>query len=356
MATTFKRRRFGILLAAGIIAAIAVGAIAWWQLLPPEAEAAPEQRDPATSEVVSGPMTSSLRTPGTIGFADSRDLTASLGGVLTGLPSAGTIVGQGQELYRADDAPVILFRGDLPVWRDFEFGMANGPDVEQLEQNLADLGYFEGTIDHEFTGMTHDAIREWQNALGLEDDGVIPRGRVVFAASDIRVGEAKSTIGADIAPGTPLFVASDAAPIITAQVSADQREDVAIDAVAQISLPGGGQTTGRVTAIGTPQEEEDDVGQKKLVLSITVTPDDPAAVAGLAPLTAQVSLTRDSEGDVLQVPVGSLLAVGDNAFAVEVLRGGEVVTVPVETGRFASGMVEIVEGDLTAGDEVVVPE
>ncbi|MDR6868019.1 peptidoglycan hydrolase-like protein with peptidoglycan-binding domain [Microbacterium resistens] len=352
-----SRRRRGWIVGASIAAVLAVGGgAAAWLLAPPSADAAPDPTPPTTTPVVSAPLASSIRTPGTIGFADPRDLAASLGGVLTALPAPGTVVGQGQELYRAGDAPVILLRGALPAWRDFASGMEDGPDVQQLEQSLADLGFFDGTIDRQFTDRTEEAIRAWQKANGLDRDGVIPRGRVVFSPADVRVGDPKASIGADVAPGTPLYAASSATPIISAQIPSAQRADVAVGDAAQITLPGGGQSTGTVTAVGSPQEKQDAAGKKQLMIPLTITPDDPAAVAALAPLTAQLTFTRTTQEKVLQVPVAALLAVGPEKYAVEVVRDGKTVEVAIETGRFSSGMVEITGGDLKAGDDVVVPE
>lgn len=342
-----------------VVVAVAVvlasAGIAAWRLAPaPQADPPPE-KPPRTAPVISGPLTSLVKTPGVIGFADQRDIGAALGGVLTALPAPGTVIGPGQELYRVADRPVILMRGGLPVWRDFAPGMDDGPDVRQLEQNLADLGFFTGTIDDEYTDLTERAIRAWQKSLGLDRDGVIPRGRIVFSPADIRVGEAKAAIGAEVGTGTPLYAASSAVPVITAQVPSAQREGVAVGVEVRIALPDGTAGTGRITAVGAPQEKPDATGKKQLVIPITVTPDDPAVVAPLVPLTAQLTISRTAPGDVLQVPVDALLAIGDERFAVEVRRDGRTVQVPVRTGRFSSGMVEITEGDLTAGDDVVVP-
>jgi hypothetical protein len=58
---------------------------------------------------------------------------------------------------------------------------------------------------------------------------------------------------------------------------------------------------------------------------------------------------------VLAVPVKALLALSDGGYAVEVRRGGETVLIGVETGKFAGGLVEV-KGELTEGDQLVVPQ
>jgi multidrug efflux pump subunit AcrA (membrane-fusion protein) len=55
------------------------------------------------------------------------------------------------------------------------------------------------------------------------------------------------------------------------------------------------------------------------------------------------------------VPVKALLALQESGYAVEVVPdgGGARRYVPVRTGAFAGGLVEVT-GDLQAGDPVVV--
>lgn len=338
-----------------ITVTLALAAAAAWWLLSPKTE--PEATPPArnTTPAVSAPLQSTLKTSGTIGFANTRDFTARRSGVLTALPAAGTVVGPGRELYRVDDSPTLLLRGALPAWRDFSSGMADGADVKQLEQNLSDLGLFNGTVDNEFTAKTSDAIRRWQKALGIPQDGTLPLGSVVFAPEDFRVGAHTASIGDNVAPGTALYPVSSSHQVVAANIPAAQAKEVSIGSPVSIALPGGATTTGTIAAIGPVVEEKDAADKVRLVTRLTVTPDDPASLTGMDRLTAQVSISEPAEDDVLQVPVGALLAVGNNAFAVEVIKAGEVSTVVVETGRFVGGMVEVTGGKLKAGDKVVVP-
>lgn len=354
MTTRTRRVWLGVGAAAVIVAAIAAYVI--WAASVPDAAAEPASDPPHTETVTSAPLASTIRTSGKIEFEDTRDLTSTVPGVLTTLPAPSTVVGRGSELYRVDDTPVILLHGGTPAWREFTAGMSNGPDVQQLEQNLAALGFFEGTVDEQFTDMTAWAIRAWQKALGLEQTGSVELGSVVFSPSDIRVGEPKAEVGAEVAPGTALYSASGSTPKIAAEVAAEERDRLPVGAVVTIGLPGGGQTTGTVEAIGAAHEKEDDTGGTRLVVPVTVAADDPKELSDLVPLTAQLTFTHETEEDVLQVPVAALISVGDDEFGVEVADGGTVRTVVVTTGRFSGGSVEITEGELEAGDEVVVPE
>jgi hypothetical protein len=58
--------------------------------------------------------------------------------------------------------------------------------------------------------------------------------------------------------------------------------------------------------------------------------------------------------DALTVPVGALLAVAGGGYVVERVTAGGIDRVAVEPGQFADGLVEVT-GDITEGDEVVVP-
>ena len=48
---------------------------------------------------------------GTLGYAGNYAVRAQLPGTLTALPTPGTVIGQGQVLYRVDNSPVVLLFG-----------------------------------------------------------------------------------------------------------------------------------------------------------------------------------------------------------------------------------------------------
>ena len=73
--------------------------------------------------------------------------------------------------------------------------MSDGADVKQLETALSELGYFQATPNEHFDWNTIAAIKRWQKALGLTQDGTLPLGTVLFAPEDVRVGALKSRVG-----------------------------------------------------------------------------------------------------------------------------------------------------------------
>lgn len=125
---------------------------------------------------------------GTLGHAGAYDVIASGAGTLTKLPEIGQVVARGQAAYEAKGALVVLMYGRRPVWRAFTSGMTDGPDVKQLEANLAALGYGSGlTVDKHFSSATYWAIRRWQYAAHLPVTGKVPLGQIVFVPEAVRI-------------------------------------------------------------------------------------------------------------------------------------------------------------------------
>jgi multidrug efflux pump subunit AcrA (membrane-fusion protein) len=71
-----------------------------------------------------------------------------------------------------------------------------------------------------------------------------------------------------------------------------------------------------------------------------------------------VAITTKGLENALSVPVTAIVGRSGGGFAVEVVHaGGRRELVPVKLGLFdtAGGRVQVVEGNLRAGDHVVVP-
>ncbi|MFB9311177.1 multidrug efflux pump subunit AcrA (membrane-fusion protein) [Agromyces hippuratus] len=310
--------------------------------------------DVATTPVDRGDLTERVRLNGRLGYGSVQELGTSLGGTITWLPDTGAVLDRGATLFRLDDDPVVLLIGALPMWRGFAEGMDDGPDVLQLEQNLAALGFFEREPDEEFAGSTAAAIERWQDSLGLEETGAIEPGRIVFAPAAVRVAQHKAQIGGGA--GASVIAVSDTVKRVTAFIAPNLEPIAPVGTPVQLTLPGGATVPGKVSAVGAPVEQDDDQGGKKLKLPLTITLDDPAAADGLDDVAVNGELTAVRREDALLVPVTALLARTGGGFAVEVVAKGVVETVPVELGLFADGLVEVTGGELEAGDEVVVPE
>jgi peptidoglycan hydrolase-like protein with peptidoglycan-binding domain len=137
---------------------------------------------------------------GTLGYGGPLDVYDRLAGTFTWLPSVGAVVGRGGTLFRLNNLPVVLMYGSVPAYRALRLGVADGPDVGQLNANLVDLGfdpYGAITENDHYSEATAAAVRRSQKAEGLPQTGEVELGRVVFAPSARRVTAVHVTVGED---------------------------------------------------------------------------------------------------------------------------------------------------------------
>ncbi|WP_285024732.1 peptidoglycan-binding protein [Plantibacter sp. ME-Dv--P-122b] len=305
-----------------------------------------------TSPITAGDLAGTTQATGTLDYADQRTIGGGAG-IVTAVPAPGSTVSLGGTLYAVANVPVTLLHGPLPAWRAFESGMGDGPDVRQLETSLAALGYFDREPDDEFAASTARAIERWQKALGVEETGRLELGSVVFMPGDVRIASVDAAVGT-AASDKVVTVSSLVKRIDVPLKLADQRLGV-VGTKVDVNLPGGQRTTGTVSDVGVPTESDSD-GQKKVTIPVGITLDDPAAAAELQRATVTVGFPTERRENVLSVPVEALIAIDDKTFGVEVVDGaGKHRQVPVATGLFADGRVEVSGDGVREGLDVVVP-
>ncbi len=356
-----SRRRRPVVIASivAIVAAIAGGAL-WVYSVNATANADAASTDSfvgATEEIVAGDLQGETVVTGTLRFSRARAIQAGTEGTVTALPEPGSVLTRGERLYSIDDVPSFLLTGALPAWRDFTSGMSDGPDVRQLEENLRDLGYFTNEPDDRFGWATAEAIKRWQEATGQRKTGALPLGSVVFSSGDVRVGEIGDGVGAHVSTGADLYNATDTTQVVEAAVALADQQLATRETPVTVRLPGGENTTGRIVSVGTPTEIDGASGQKQTVIPIVVSLDDPTRAAAFQQASVSVSIPNESREGVLSVPVGALLALTAQQFGVEIVDpDGTTRKVPVTTGLFAGGRVEIDGDGVEAGQRVVVPK
>jgi hypothetical protein len=322
----------------------------------------------ATAPVTRGTVTQRIQVAGVLGF-DGTSQVAHQGqaGILTSAAQPGTVIRRGGVLYRVNNQPVRLLFGTLPAYRDFAAGMPDGPDVNQLERNLAALRLDPGLVDQRFTWTTAAAIRRWQARWGLpawQRTGALPLGTVVFAPAALRIGQVPAMIGTSVAPDAPVLAATSTRRVVTAQLPADRQSLVhAGDKVevtvsgASAPVPGTIVRVGRVAA--TPQTDQGgtdggaDGGSQPATVPVTVRANLPAGGPDLDQAPAQLAITAAAHRDVLLVPVVALLPAPGDGYQVRLASGERV---RVRPGLFDStaGTVEVT-GKLTVGQSVQVP-
>jgi hypothetical protein len=91
-------------------------------------------------------------------------------------------------------------------------------------------------------------------------------------------------------------------------------------------------------------------------IAVTVTIADQAALGSLDAAPVDVDFVSEERKDVLAVPVAALLALPQGGFGVEIVEGNTTHVVPVKTGMFAAGRVEVSGEGLAEGMLVGMPK
>lgn len=385
-------------------------------------------------------------------IVETDTVAAAVSGTVTAVPEEGTLVSQGDVLFEIDGEPVILLYGDVPFYRtmvDLSTNM-EGDDILQLENALTELGYNDGvaTVDGEFSARTEDIVEDFEEAIGRQDpDGVVRPGEIVFLPGPVEIDQVVVTVGAVVAPGTPVLAVADLTDggtegidvlqlesalarlgfdasgtmVVDGVFTAETRsavesfqEAVGMDADGVVDLgdivflpepifvseqlltPGSPVNHGspvlgvsdpdKVVTVDLPAADQEDmsVGQSVIVelpdntrvpatvesiasiatagvtgqgatFEVVIRLDDPDVASGLDEAPVDVEVVTDGVENVIAVPVTALLALREGGYAVEVARNDTTVRIAVEPGFFADGFVEIESGDVQPGDRVVVP-
>jgi peptidoglycan hydrolase-like protein with peptidoglycan-binding domain len=349
------------------IAVATVGGVALGgsRLLAPEASAAASP-DPspttarATATVERRTLTVGEELDGTLGYLGSEELINQLSGTLTRTPEPGVVVRRGERLYELDGryGPFLMY-GSRPAWRRLDRNVPNGADVRQLETNLAEMGFLEADeVDRNWDADTTTAVKAWQTDAGVEADGEIELGEVIFLPSDLRVTESRATLGAPVRPGEPVLTGTTTTRVVAVELETDRSDLLTEGDRVEIGLPDGSSTTGTVSHVGRiATAEPTQTGEPGTpLITVTIAPDDAGATAAWDEAPVTVRVVRESRDGVLTVPVTALVALLEGGYAVEVVGDdGSSRYVEVELGIFEDGRVEVRSDELAEGDTVVVP-
>ncbi|MFG1948296.1 peptidoglycan-binding protein [Nonomuraea sp. NPDC048826] len=305
---------------------------------------------PATATITEETLLDTVEVDGELGYGPAASAVNRMRGTVTWLPDSGDVISRGKPLYKVDNDPVVLLYGGTPAYRDLRIG-TEGRDVANLERNLSKLGYDGFTVDDAYTWSTAQAVQEWQEDLGLAETGVVELGRVVFAEGRVRVDTLAAETGQPAAPGQKVLAYTGTAKVVTAQLdSADQRLAKEGRKVT-VTLPGGDEVTGKITEVATVivPGQGDQEPETKIEALVSLSGKKAAALDQAA---VDVAFTAEKRENVLTVPVAALVALREGGFGVEVVEGGATRYVPVETGLFSGGRVEITGEGLAEGTTV----
>jgi peptidoglycan hydrolase-like protein with peptidoglycan-binding domain len=350
---------------AGVLAVAVLGGAGWWAGGHPGLDRGTKATTPAaaaaTATVARQDLNGQTKVSGTLGYAGSSTVQSPLQGRITWLPTAGTVIRRGGTLLAVDNTPVQLFYGTKPAWRDLQVGVDDGPDVKQLEQNLAALGYdpdHQITVDDHYTWATKAAVKRWQKARGLDQTGVFTTTMpAVFLPWAVRVNTLSGSVGAQAAPGQPAYTATSNRHQVTVNLDVSQQSYVRTGDRVDVVLPDGRHAKGRISQVGRVAETQGSGQDQTTTIPVTVALDDPTAGGRLDQAPVDVYVTTESRKGVLAVPVGALLALAEGGYAVEAVdAAGQHHLVAVQLGVFSGGMVEVSGAGLRAGMKVVTAQ
>jgi peptidoglycan hydrolase-like protein with peptidoglycan-binding domain len=301
---------------------------------------------PRTVKITKGTLTATENVDGTLGFGDPVAVNGRLPGIVTALPAEGATVRRGGVMYAVDGRPVVLFYAAAPFYRTLKPG-DEGADVAALEANLAALGHRGFTADDSYTGATADAVRAWQESLGLPETGTAELGRVVVAPDAVRIGEVKAHLG-DNAAG-PILQWTGSTRLVTVRLDVTEQRLAAVGAAASVNLPDDTVVDGQIATVGAVATATVQDNQTKVTVDVTVTVADQARLAAFDTAPVTVTLVSQRRDNVLTVPVSALVALAEGGYGLQLVSGGATRTVAVKTGLFASGRVEVTGPDLAEG-------
>ena len=321
----------------------------------------------ALSSITRRSLSETTQFNGTLGYAGSYTVLSRARGTVTWLPALGGVIHQGQVVYRADEAPVVLLYGPSPAYRTLAEGASGadvtGADVAQLNRDLVALGFVRRSdVDSawdEFTWATKAGVEKLQSHLGVAQTGELQFGEVVFLPTAARVTSLIAQLGGPA--GGPVLRASSTRRTISVALDPDLQSEVRAGDRVTITLPDGSTIPGRVTAVGNvataPSSDSSGPGTGPTV-PVTIVPAHPAATGSLDQALVEVAITDRTVHNVLAVPATALLARSGGGYSVEVVDGdGAHHLVRVQLGLFddAEGMVQVSGPGLAAGQRVVVP-
>jgi Putative peptidoglycan binding domain len=371
-------RRPGVLAAAGIL--VVAGAVTGTTAAL-SARRAPAGRGGgvrvATARVVRTDLTNTVQVGGSLGYAGAFAVVGERAGTAyTALPQPGQVVRRGQRLYEVDGSPVMLFYGARPEWRALSLGVADGPDVAQLDANLIALGYAgraDLTVSDTFSYATFYAVERWQAARGLPVTGTVAAGQVAYAPGALRVTTVTPSLGAPAQPGATVLTATSPTVVVKAGLPVAQEYLVKRGDQVSVTLPDGTATASGVVASvsrvatsgpsdgsssgpsadGPPGGGGSGGGGATVQLVVRLAHPHAAGNLDQAPVTVNIVSARAR--NVLAVPVNALVALAGGGYAVEVPDQGGLRLVGVRTGLFGSTLVQVTGAGLAPGTPVEVP-
>ncbi len=350
------------LLAFGVVVAAIVGVVFVATNLPrgTDGDAVSAAATPvvpvSTATILERTMRSTEAFDGTLGYAGEGVIISGITGTYTRLPAVGDILSLGDEIYEVDGtSSSYLFYGSRPAYRPLSNDSDNGPDVKQLEESLAELGYLDRKVkpDWNYRLKTERAVRRWERKTNQEKNGVIDPGQVTFLPGAVRITQVVPELGTRSQAGSVLAYTSGTDLVVTFDLEADRRDILSEGDEVSVELPDGTDAAGIVAEIDSVAQTL--AGASEPTVEVTIVLADAQAVGDLDGAEVTIDVVRQTRPDVLTVPIDALLALREGGYALEIVaEDGSTYLTLAEVGLFDDSGVEV-SGDFDAGDTVVVP-
>jgi len=230
---------------------------------------------------------------------------------------------------------------------------AGGADIAQLESTLLDLGLVD-KADGIYDSATYAAVQQFQHMMGMEQDGIIDLGEVVFLPGSVRITQQIATEGTLVGANSQIVGVSHSAKVVRLNLPANQQGLLAQNDEVTVELPDSTIVPAVVTYVAQTATVSQQGGA---TFEVFIELSDQTSTDGLDEAPVDVIVVSDSVENVMTAPVSVLLSLLEGGFAVEKdLGGGQIALVAVEVGFFGdNGMIEISSDQLSPGDRVVIP-
>ncbi len=158
-------------------------------------------------------------------------------------------------------------------------------------------------VDGDWTWVTTIAVERWQRDHGLDDDGDLPLGRLVFTDGDVRVASVPVEDGTPVQPGTVVLQVGATQRTVTVSVDPTQQRLAPVHKAVELEFPDGTTARGRIREVEHIEATE----QTDESLDVTIDVVGPEAKRKdvgkqLDGTSVQVGFSHTVAKDVLAVP------------------------------------------------------
>lgn len=382
-----RRRRIILLAVLVLVVIAAAGALLLTSRIKSPAELAAQTKPPALTELTA-PVQKSVLTTTVLGqgvVGPPEEVSPSAIGTSGGGAAAASqnvqpivtrifrhrrsVVSEGSVLLEVAGQPFFVLGGTVPAYRNLEPG-ETGPDVVQLQHDMALLGYSVGADASGYFGRgTSAAVTAFYRGIGYTpqevtvgpkaDRGpVVPLGEYTFVPRlPARIVTLSAKVGQAVSAGALTLAIGN--PSLSGQINPSDASVVRPGMNVTITEPGGGATLGgRITSVSHSTASKASVSGG-LYLRVGIKPGRPLPMS-LVGQDVSLSITAaSSHGAVLAVPEAAVFASANGETYVSKLVGSTAVKIPVRVGTSGGGMLQVIPlqpDALAPGDRVITGE